>query len=115
MELAVPVIELGDKLKEQGSFVFAEQLHRAAVPSNIAEGHGRRSRQDYARFVLIAHGSLREIQTQLELISKSRKLLAETAEMLLPAAEEIGRMLNALHRSLRKPPKNKGDGQDSSP
>jgi len=48
---------------------LSNQLRRSAVsvPSNIAEGYGRNSTNDYKRFLQIAVGSLYELQTQLEI------------------------------------------------
>ena len=48
------------------------QLRRSAVsiPSNIAEGYGRSSIEDYIRFLQIFVGSLYELQTQLEIANK---------------------------------------------
>ena len=47
-------------------------LRRGAVsiPSNIAEGYGRSSIEDYIRFLQIFVGSLYELQTQLEIAKK---------------------------------------------
>jgi four helix bundle protein len=111
MDLAVSVLELGDQLKKSGSVVLANQLHSSAVsvPSNIAEGHGRRSRREYARFVRNAQGSSRELLTQLELVGRSRKRYSRLARMLWRDGNEVGRMLNALYTSLQKPPKDRGD------
>ena len=36
-----------------------------SIPSNIAEGYGRRSRKEYGRFYSIAYGSGLELETQL--------------------------------------------------
>jgi four helix bundle protein len=40
-------------------------MRRAAVsiPSNIAEGHARLSTQEFIRFILIALGSVAELET----------------------------------------------------
>ena len=107
MDVAVTVVGLADQLEAAGSPVFANQLHRCAisVPSNIAEGHGRRTRRDYAQFVRVANGSLRELLTQLELVRRCRKKFADSASMILPKADEVARMLNALYTSLQRPPK----------
>jgi four helix bundle protein len=83
---------------------LAAQLRKAAVsvPSNIAEGEGRYSRAEFHRFLLIAHGSLREAETQI-LISDALKYLKspETANLMSLAAE-VGRLINGLCRSLHR-------------
>ena len=83
-------------------FRLCDQLARAvvSVPSNIAEGCGRGSKQDYAHFLTIARGSLFETMTQLE-IARRQGYLTEVgpAEML---AGEIRRMLNTLISKLTK-------------
>ena len=48
---------------------LSSQIRRCAIsiPSNIAEGYGRRSTKDYIRFLNISMGSIYELQTQLEI------------------------------------------------
>jgi len=77
-------------------FRLCDQLSRAVVsiPSNIAEGNGRGSRSDYARFLAIARGSLYETMTQLE-IAKRQGYVADYS----PASElatSIRKMLNSM-------------------
>lgn len=86
---------------------LVSQLKRAAVsiPANIAEGHGRSSRADYARHVAIAYGSLMEAETHLIIAAELDYLPTDHRDALLAQASELGRMLNALKRSLGRPPR----------
>ena len=77
-------------------FRLCDQLSRAVVsiPSNIAEGNGRSSRTDYARFLSMARGSLYETMTQLE-IAKRQGYIDDYS----PAANlsvSIRKMLNSM-------------------
>lgn len=103
MDVASDVCELTATLREPRWFALADQLRRSAIslPSNIAEGHGRRSRGEFARFVSIANGSLRELETQLILLARLGKELGKETSRILVLTDEVGRMLNGLYRSLR--------------
>ncbi|MBL9094287.1 MAG: four helix bundle protein [Planctomycetaceae bacterium] len=83
-------------------FGLTAQMRRAAVsiPSNIAEGHGRSSQRDFARFLEIAIGSVAEIETQLLLAGRLKYLPEERVLELLRAAAEVGRLLNGLLKSM---------------
>ena len=74
------------------------QISRSAVsiPSNIAEGYGRKSTQDYLRFLQIANGSLFEFQTQLEIIKNLEYITHEHFNALYARSREIERMLKGL-------------------
>ena len=81
---------------------LTSQLRRAAVsiPSNIAEGHGRRSTGEFKQFLGHARGSLAEVDTQVLIAQDLCYLNAEQAEKLLSSAAEIGRIMNGLLISL---------------
>jgi len=100
MELAEAVYASAERLPPSEQLDLARQLRRAAisVPSNIAEGYGRRSARDYARFLKIACGSVREIDTQLRLAVRLRLLEPEPADRALRIADEVGRMLTVMVR-----------------
>jgi len=83
-----------------------DQLQRSSgsVPSNIAEGYGRRSRGDYLRFIAIANGSLYELETQLMLAGRIESGWKEEIDAMLKMSAEVGRMLIGLHRALKTGP-----------
>ena len=64
-------------------FGLTNQLRRAAVsvPSNIAEGCGRETPRDTTHFLVIARGSLYEIETQLYLALDQKYLNANDFEL----------------------------------
>jgi len=83
-------------------FGLTNQMRRAAVSisSNVAEGSARISRKDFARFVEIATGSLFEVISQAYIGRNQGFLTEEQFETLYASAEEQGRMLSGLRRSL---------------
>ncbi|MDG6347977.1 four helix bundle protein [Luteimonas sp. 8-5] len=102
MELTRRVYELTARFPREERYGLASQLQRAAVsiPSNIAEGNGRRSTRDYARFVAISCGSVAELQTQLQLASDLGLASEDAVAPILETSEAVGRMLYRLHQSL---------------
>jgi len=104
MALAESVYLVAATLPAVERFGLSAQLRRAAVsvPSNIAEGHERRSRAEYRRFVAIACGSLAKLETQLELAQRIyRDLDADGLKNAMELADQTGRLLRAIERKLR--------------
>jgi four helix bundle protein len=83
---------------------LTSQIRRAAVsiPSNIAEGQGRKSSGDFARFLAIAYGSLREVETQILIAERLGYMDKQASQNLIACASEVGRLLNGLSNSLQK-------------
>ena len=81
---------------------ITSQVRRCAIsiPSNIAEGYGRHSRNEYIRFLQIALGSLCELQTQLEIAVNLGYLRKEEFDALYENTREIERMLSVLIKRL---------------
>ena len=66
-QLCLKVYKITKKYPNTEKYSLASQLRRAAVsvPSNIAEGYGRKTTPEYIRFLYIAYGSSCELETQL--------------------------------------------------
>jgi len=87
-------------------FALSQQMRNAAVsiPSNIAEGWGRWSLAEYRLFVRNARCSALELQTQIVIAKRQKFVTGEVAEKLDAQAEEVGKMLNGLLRTLTPKP-----------
>ncbi|MDD3034374.1 MAG: four helix bundle protein [Bacteroidales bacterium] len=71
-----------------------------SIPSNIAEGHGRNSTKEFIQFLAIAKGSKAELETQLLICVKINYLNNSDIETAINLINEVGKMLNALQKSL---------------
>lgn len=95
--------------KETASFPSHElygltsQIRRSAIsiPSNIAEGSGRKSDQELSRFLIIAHGSASELSYQLFLSFELGYFSNETYNVLETGIIEVMKMLNSFIQKLK--------------
>jgi four helix bundle protein len=112
MDLALMVYEATEIFPQIEVFGLTNQLRRAAVsiPSNIAEGQGRETTRDFLRFLGIARGSLQELETQLILASRLRYIDETGKGALFEVAEETGRLLSGLMKSLARADGDISDG-----
>ena len=101
IQLSVNCYRLTEKFPKSELYGLTSQIRRASVsvPSNIAEGYGRRTKNEYIHFLHIALGSLRELDTQL-IIAKEVKL-TEYA-LFAPVLDEADRMQGILVSTLQK-------------
>ena len=102
IEFADLVYSATKAFPDDEKFGLTSQMRRAAVSvsSNIAEGASRFSRDDYARFLEIATGSLFEVVSQSFIATKQGFMSDQDRLRLYAAAEERSRMLSGLRRSL---------------
>lgn len=103
-DLAVAVYRETARFPKSEEYGLTGQLRRAAVavPANIAEGNGRRSRREYLQFCSVARGSLSEVQYLL-LLARDVGLMAERSyEPLRAGYDSVGRMLNGLMTALAR-------------
>lgn len=104
MDLVEDVYRASRDFPREEIYALTSQIRRAAVsvPSNIAEGQGRRSTSDFLRHLSIAYGSLREVETQI-LISRRLKYISQAKlDEVMSRAGEVGRLLNGLMASLTR-------------
>jgi len=101
MELVVAVYAL--EFPRHELYGLTSQIRRSAVSvaSNIAEGQGRYSTNDFLRHLSIAYGSLMELETQLMIARRLDYISQETETAVLSIAGETGRLVNGLSKSLR--------------
>lgn len=102
MDLVLAVYRLTKVFPRSELYALTNQMRRAAVsiPSNIAEGHALKQTQAYIRHLAIASGSLAELETQLEIASRLG-YLAPANRPVMRQANEVGRMLAGLRKSLQ--------------
>ena len=100
MLLARSVYVLQRQLPKEEVYGIGDQIRRAVVsiPSNMAEGFGRGTDNEFKRFLSIARGSLYEVKTQLQL-AESLSYLQVDCE-LSSLIDEVGKLLNGLSKSL---------------
>jgi four helix bundle protein len=98
MALVTEVYRATRSFPQDELYGLTSQLRCAAVsvPSNIAEGYGRNSRNEFRHFVGQVRGSQAEVETQIEIAQNLGYLQAKIACDLLAAAEEVGRILTGL-------------------
>ena len=102
MDLVEMVYKATGQFPREEIYGLTNQLRRAVVsiPSNIAEGQGRKSDNDFRRFLAISYGSLREVETQILIARRLTYLSEAQAERLMNLAGEVGRLINGLSHSL---------------
>jgi len=105
MTLVTQVYQRTQSFPESEMYGLVSQMRRAAVsiPSNIAEGFGRRSTKEYLRFLQISMGSLFELETQWEIARNLSYFGQEQYAAFEQGCREVERMLSALIASLQGP------------
>ena len=102
MALVVEIYQESKLFPDEEQFGLIAQIRRSAttILCNIAEGFGRKTTQDYLRFLHIAIGSLYELQTQLEISFNLSFLNKDKFDTLYDSTKEIERMLSSLIKKL---------------
>ena len=101
-QLCLELYGLTKNFPNEEKYGLSSQMRRASIsiPSNIAEGYGRKTIPDYVRCLYIAYGSNGELETQTLLSGDLDYLNEVNQETLLEKIKEVERMLMALIKSL---------------
>ena len=102
-QLALAIYKETKSFPKEELYGLTSQIRRASmsIPTNIAEGCGRQTDAEFARFLQIAMGSASETEYQLILAHDLEFLSKETHEKLHTNVEEVKRMLASLLKTLR--------------
>ena len=101
-ELCLELYRITAKFPKEERYGLTSQIRRSVVsiPSNIAEGYGRKTTLDYIRMLYIAYGSVCELETQILLAGDLDLIDKGEWGVLKKDIAEIERMLKALIKSL---------------
>ena len=102
-ELTLSVYRVTASFPRDEIYGLTSQLRRGAtsVPANIAEGNGRGTDAEMARFLQIALGSATEVEYYF-LLARDLEYLDESAyEELTAAVTDVKRMLTGFIQSLQ--------------
>ncbi|MDY7039174.1 MAG: four helix bundle protein [Thermodesulfobacteriota bacterium] len=101
-ELYLRIYRITAKFPNEERYGLTSQIRRAAVsiPSNIAEGYGRKTTLDYVRMLYISYGSVCELETQILLAGDLGYIEKGRLGTAKQHIAEIERMLKALIASL---------------
>ncbi|MYC85304.1 MAG: four helix bundle protein [Acidimicrobiia bacterium] len=98
------VYRLSASFPSSEKYGMTVQVRRSAcsIAANISEGASRRGAREFLQFLGIASGSLAETETFLILASRLGMANCEHIDDVLVCADEVGKMLTGLKRSVRR-------------
>ena len=103
-KLVVEVYHLLDSFPKFENYALCDQIRRAivSVPSNIAEGSGRKSLKEQVRFLEISYGSLMEAYNQLLIAIDLTYITEDSVNAIKPSIDSVAKMINGLSSSYSK-------------
>lgn len=99
-QLVLKVYSVTKKFPKEEIYGLTNQIRRSSysVPSNLAEGHKKKTIPNKLHFINIAEGSLEETKYHL-ILSRDLEYLTESKySELMNDAEEVGRLLNGYEK-----------------
>ena len=102
MDLVESVYLITRQFPKHETYGLINQVRRAAVsvPSNIAEGHTREHLKEYLHHLSMAQASLAEVETQLEIATRLKYMLASQMTELSVEVNSLWKQLYALRNAL---------------
>ena len=102
-DLTLKIYEVTSQFPREEIYGLTSQIRRAcaSIPTNIAEGCGRASSADFARFLQIAMGSASETEYLVLLAHDLKYLTADQHTELIDATIRVKKMLTALLKNVR--------------
>jgi len=103
-QLCLEVYKITKPFPSEERYGLTSQIRRATVsiPSNIAEGYGRRTTGEYLQSLYISYGSICELETQILLSRDLDYLSKQSSERIEAILGEVERMLKALIKSVER-------------
>jgi four helix bundle protein len=104
MDLVTEVYQCTKSFPRDEMFGLVAQMRRSSVsvPSNIAEGKGRRTSKELVQFLFNARGSLLELQTQISISERLSYLNESEATKLEQNSAKVAQLLNGMIRHFRQ-------------
>ena len=104
IELVQKVYKLTADFPKSEVYGLIFQMRRSAVaiPSNVAEGYGRKSSKEYCQFYSIAYGSVLELETQVIISKKLGFGNEKDYSSILNLIEEMSKMLHTMQLKIKK-------------
>ncbi len=102
IEISKVIFKLTKSFPPEEKYGLVTQMVRSAIsiPSNIAEGCGRKSNKEFHQFLNIALGSSFELETQLIIAKEFNYVNQESFETSCTLITDIQKMINGLQKSL---------------
>jgi len=103
IDFVIEVYTITSEFPKSEVYGLTSQLRRASVsiPSNLAEGAGRKGNKEFMQFLNIAQGSISELDTQLELAYRLEYINKQDYSNLINRLTEISKMLYGLAKTLK--------------
>lgn len=104
LELSIQINTLTKDFPEAEKFHLASQMNRCSIsiPSNIAEGQGRRSDKEFSRFLNISQGSLNELETQIYISHRLGYISGVVKDSLVEELDSLSKQFTVFRQKLSR-------------